>query len=323
MFSRYSMRPSRLLAASPASLLILFLASASPALAQLQSKPPASVHAETATPEAGVTKDVAEGTAHVFDVATVKPYQLDPKQDPRMPVRSGVGNTPDGIDARAATVMMLVNYAYGLRLPDEVDGGPDWAKSARFDVVAKMSAEDAAAMQTLSPAEGKALRQQMLKALLAERFGLKTHTEMRPMPVYELVIAKGGAKLQDTATDTAPMKLDKSGKPISLVHETGPNTSVVQNYSMKSFADYLLIAMHSLGRPVVDKTGLTGNYNFTLDWSIYSASARPSADGVASDPRDDGDFLRDALKKVGLGLQPANDGLEYIVIDQVERPSGN
>jgi uncharacterized protein (TIGR03435 family) len=265
----------------------------------------------------------AAAAAHVFDVATIKPYQPDPKQDPRMGVRSGVGDTPDGIDARAATVVMLVNYAYGMRLPDQVDGGPDWAKKERFDVVAKMSAEDAAAMPTLSAAEGKALRQQMVRALLADRFGLKTHSEMRPTPVYELVVAKGGAKLQDTATDTAPMKLDKSGKPISLVHETGPNTSVLQNYSMKDFADYLLIAMHSLGRPVVDKTGLTGNYNFTLDWSIYSASARPSAPGVASDPRDDGDFLREALKKVGLGLQPANDGIEYIVIDQVERPTAN
>jgi uncharacterized protein (TIGR03435 family) len=254
-----------------------------------------------------------------FDAATIKPHKPDP-----MPVGLGyVGNTPDGIKGVDVTVISLVMYAYGVPVDTRVVGGPEWAKSERYDVEAKMSAEDIAAMKALSPAEKQAHSQEMMLTLLAERFQLKAHSETRQNPIYELVVAKGGAKIRDASNDTTPLQTGRDGKSFSGLRETSATTSVAQNYSLKSFADYLSIPAFGIGRPVVDKTGLTGTYNFTLNWSIYARSARPAPETGASDPADEGSFLTTALKEIGLDLRPAMGGVEYIVIDHVEHPTAN
>jgi bla regulator protein BlaR1 len=87
---------------------------------------------------------------------------------------------------------------------------------------------------------------------------------------------------------------------------------------MNSFADMLAMPAAFVGRPVVDKTGLTGTYNFTLDWSVYSAHA---AAGLS--PEEDATSIFTALGKIGLKLQPAMGDMETIVIDHVEKPSEN
>jgi uncharacterized protein (TIGR03435 family) len=261
----------------------------------------------------------ASAAAPLFDVATIRPHKPDP-------VPMGVDyvrNTPDGIKGAGVTVTTLVMYAYGVPVDTRVVGGPEWARSERYDVEAKMSAEDIAAMKTLGPAEKAARSQQMLQTLLAERFQLKAHSETRQVPIYELVVAKGGTKIRDAANDTTPLHTGSSGKPCGCLRETSATTSEAQNYSLKSFADYLSIPAFGIGRPVVDKTGLTGTYNFTLNWSIYARSARPAPDAGASDPADEGTFLTTALKEIGLDLRPAMGGVEYIAIDHVERPSEN
>jgi len=261
----------------------------------------------------------ASAPTPAFDVATIRPHKPDP-------VPMGVDyvrNTPDGIKGVGVTVTTLVMYAYGVPVDTRVVGGPEWARSERYDVEAKMSAEDIAAMKALSPAEKQAHSQQMLQTLLAERFQLKAHSETRQNPIYELVVAKGGAKIRDASNDTTPLHTGRDGKPCGCLRETSATTSEAQNYSLKSFADYLSIPAFGIGRPVVDKTGLTGTYNFTLNWSIYARSARPAPEAGASDPADEGAFLTTALKEIGLDLRPAMGGVEYVVIDHVEKPSEN
>ena len=254
-----------------------------------------------------------------FDVATIKPHASG--------IRSswiGIMDTPDGVNASSTTLTALMQYAYGLRNEDQVSGAPDWARADRFDVQAKMSAVDIAEMGKLSPADQKALRARMLHALLAERFQLKTHPDTKQVPVYELVVAKGGSKLKAAATDTNPqLGMGKDGKPWTGIRFM-KDTSIAQGYSTKALADLLSAPFAGVGRPVLDKTELTGTYDFTINWSVYTAKAMIQngvATGSAAD--DDAPSIFGALKEVGLQLHPATGTIDTIVIDHVERPTAN
>jgi uncharacterized protein (TIGR03435 family) len=250
-----------------------------------------------------------------FDVATIKPHA-------GMLSMVGVMNTPEGLNGSAATVSMLLVSAYGLRSEDQVSGGPDWVRSNRFDVQAKVGAADIAEMDKLSPAEKTARRQPMLQTLLAERFKLKTHSATRQVPVYELVVAKGGSKLKDAAIDSNEhLQMGKDGKTLTGYLRFLKDTSIAQGYSMTSLAGLLSQPFAGLGRPVLDKTELTSTYDFTLNWSVYSAGVRVTNGAASSSPSDDATSIFEALREIGLRLQPSTGPVESVVIDHVERPT--
>ncbi|MGA2438251.1 MAG: TIGR03435 family protein [Acidobacteriaceae bacterium] len=190
----------------------------------------------------------------------------------------------------------------------------------KYDIVAKMSAEDITTFQKLNDDEKEQWIEAMLQSLLAERFSLKLHHGTKQVPVYEMVVAKGGIKMKDSATDTAPPQLGKGedGKPLSTLHSLH-YTTILQAFSMAALAVQLSAAPAAqIGRPVLDKTGLTGRYNFTLDWSIYSASA-----AAGNSPTNDAPSIFTALGEIGLKLQPATGSYETIVVDHVEKPTEN
>ena len=250
-----------------------------------------------------------------FDVATIKPHQ-------GMMSMSGLMNQPDGVTG-TVKLPMLVQYAYGLRSEDQVSGAPGWAKDQWFDVQSKMGEADIAEMQKLSPADSKARRELMLQALLSERFKLKTHSETKQLPVYELVVAKGGSKLIDSTTDTNPPLLKgKDGKPLTGFLSWTTGKIVAQGYSAKNLADFLSQPMAELGRPVMDKTGLTGTYNFTLDWTPPHPGVRFGGESDSASP-EEAPSIFTTLGDVGLKLQPATGPIETIVIDHAEKPSEN
>lgn len=197
-------------------------------------------------------------------------------------------------------------------------GLPAWASTQRYDIDAKMSPTDAATFEKLDKEEQELWRQQMTQALLAERFHLVLHRGSKDVPVYELMVAKGGIKIQDAATDpNPPLKKGDDGKPLPTVRWL-EKTSIWRAQSMKSLADMLAMPAAFVGRPVVDKTGLSGMYDFTLDWSVYSAKA------AASDsPTNDVPSIFTALGEIGLKLQPATTGMETLIIDHVEPPTEN
>lgn len=253
----------------------------------------------------------AASPAPAFDVATIKPHQ-------GLFQMMGVEYQPDGF-AGTVTLSMLVQYAYGLRSEDQVSGAPDWVKADWFEIQAKMSETDIAETQKLSPDEIQTRRELMLRALLAERFKLKAHIETKQAPVYELVVAKGGPKLKDAATDPNT-RMGKDGKPLGFLRFL-KDTSVAQAYSMSALAGFLSQPLAGVGRPVLDKTGLTGNYNFTLNWSPQSR-AMPGIASSPPSPEDSGSIFS-ALQEVGLKLQPATGPIGIIVIDHVEHPSEN
>jgi uncharacterized protein (TIGR03435 family) len=260
--------------------------------------------------------NAASAPAPSFEVATIKPH-------PGQAYSRGLIYQPDGFTG-TVTLPMLIQNAYSLLTEDRVIGAPDWAKNEWFDIQVKIGAEDIAGMQKLSTAESNARRALMMQAFLAERFKLKEHSAITQVPVYELVLAKGSSKLVDSATDTNP-KLNKGKDSMPRMGiRSAKDTSFVEAYSMSAWALFLSQPMTGVGRPVLDKTGLPGAYDFDFNWSVYSARpAMPGAvAGDASAP-DDTTSIFGALKEVGLKLQPATGPIDTIVIDHVEKPSAN
>jgi uncharacterized protein (TIGR03435 family) len=155
----------------------------------------------------------------------------------------------------------------------------------------------------------------MMQKLLEDRFKLTLHRETRVLPAYTIVVASGGPKL--TPNDSNP-----TGLPSLLFRGLGVLPAV--NASMADFAGVMQSAV--LDRPVVDKTGLPGRYDFTLTWTPDDSQFRsfgvrmppPSADANAPP------VLFTAIQEqLGLKLESTNAPVEVLVIDRVERPSEN
>jgi uncharacterized protein (TIGR03435 family) len=250
-------------------------------------------------------------TAPSFDVATIKPHPFAARSS-----WFGIRTTPDGTYAASVALVNLVRSAYAYQLFDQVSGGPNWARTDLFDLQAKMSEADVAVMQTLDSAEATARRKQMMQAFLAERFKLKVHSETRQAPVFELVVTKNGPHLNDAATDTSDLpwkKKDGTFQTGILFSRDGTGTA--QGESMESFVTFLSSPNAGVSRPIIDKTGLTGTYNFTLHWS----PPPPAEWGTAASD----DAMQRALNEVGLKLQSATGPIEIIVIDHAEHPTEN
>ena len=212
-----------------------------------------------------------------------------------------VSSPPGRFSAHCTTLLGLLFNAYPTVKPNvDVPGLPGWANSARFDVDAKADDETAAAMQELPREQKWKQTQAMLQAALADRFKLRTHVESREGPIYELVAAKGGCKLKN-----APANEHSRGYSWSLDHievRTGPIGSLV------------FVLSDVLSRNVVDKTGLTGNYDIDLRWTPDDQQGTPDA----------GPTLFTALEEqLGLKLVPAKGPVDTFVVDHVERPTEN
>jgi len=239
----------------------------------------------------------ASAGAQSFEVASIKP------SPPASPDRQIVGvQTPGGgrLNTFSTPLRMLIIFAYDLK-DFQVSGGPDWANSEAYDIVAK--------------AEGNAARPQlrlMLQALLKDRFKLALRHETKDAPIYELVVAKGGSKIQD---DTASAR--------QRIARTGAGKVIAQKTSLAMFAEFLgTIA----GRLVVDKTGLPSTYTFKLDWTPdvgergLPGPARPDV----VPPDFNGPTLFTALQEqLGLRLQSAKGPVESLVIEEAEKPTEN
>jgi uncharacterized protein (TIGR03435 family) len=259
--------------------------------------------------------------AYEFETASIKPNKSDV-------IRFRPGFTADGYRASDTTVQRLIWVAYGVQ-EYSLSGIPDWLNSERYDVEAKMDQSVADALSKLTPAQLKLARQQMLQTLLAERFNLKVHREAKDEPVYFLVIGKNGPKLQHAKTGKTATLLNADGTPardsenMQIIPESEGGQKI-QAFStpMKSLGDWLT---RQLSRPVLDKTGLTGAYDFILEWMPDAAStSSPDATNAITLPGIPGASLFTALQQqLGLKLEPGKSPIEILVIDHVERPSGN
>ena len=233
-----------------------------------------------------------------FEVASVKPQPFTGQGMVGITVH---GNT---LDAEHVSVFSLVEFAYNLR-DVELSGGPAWVGS---DILATSELYQVIAKTTVDPPPPMAVFRQMLATLLADRFQLQVHHVQKDLPVYNLVVSKGGPKLKESPAD-AKFDFVASGAGSLGVK------IVATHMTMQELIDHQL-AGHT-DRKIFDKTGLTAPYDFTLRFSVENA--RPGLIGGPDDPPP----LASAIQDLGLKLEPGTAPFDTVVIDHVARPSGN
>jgi uncharacterized protein (TIGR03435 family) len=232
----------------------------------------------------------------------------------------------DGISITNAPLARILFYAYQINDASLIAGIPAWAMTERYDIFAKVAPSDVPAYQKLTNAQ----RGEMVQKLLTDRFKLQAHRETKDRPVYALVIAKGGIKMKEAKPgDSYPNGIQPH--PNGFVHgatifSTGPEDLTAQGASTGELATVLSNrGQNVFDRIVVDKTGLTGRYDFTLQVTLDQAGATVDADGQQGAPSSSSNpSIFTALpEQLGLRLQPMTAAMEYVVIDHIERPSEN
>ena len=236
-----------------------------------------------------------------FEVATIKPSE--PERPGKSILLKGrhllIGNYD---------VNDLILFAFGLH-SKQIVGAPDWFSSALYDI------------DGVADVEGQpSLKQEkiMVQKLLTDRFKLVSHHDMKELSVYAITVEKGGSKLAGTAPD-------QNSPPGFRMKGFGKLTVV--NKTMADFAFWMTSIV--MDRPVIDRTGLTDRFNFTLDWtpddSQFTAFQLPGA--TIPHPTDEPNAppgLYTAIREqLGLKLESVKAPVDVIVIDQVKRPSEN
>jgi uncharacterized protein (TIGR03435 family) len=238
--------------------------------------------------------------------------------------------TPDGLVVRTATVKMLILRAYGVDAY-QMTGGPDWLNSERYDIDAKFDGTTADELQKLSTNDRILARQRMLQTILSERFNLTIHRETKELQVYSLIVAKNGPKLKEVKLDDVDPSKPKTGPaPGSAQMTSGAAGGQMRGFA-SSLANLTVMLTNYLHRPVIDRTGLTGIYDYTLRWtsddgqtqSSSSIQRGPPSGLPSTDPSGGASLLTAIQEQLGLKLESAKGPIELIVIDHVERPSGN
>jgi len=250
-------------------------------------------------PSAAATS--ASGPA--FEVAAIKPSKPD---DQSHSLHSG----SDSVEIENFTLRRLIRTAYGLKSESQVLGGPDWIGKQAFDIKAKFDDAEVAKLEKITGRERFQEMRLAMQALLADRFHLKISQETRIIPVFALVIAKTGAKLAPSGP-----QLDDSGKPkTDRGHSLNDNNGHLKAVaiSMSSFADWF-VYLPECDRVVVDRTGLTGEYDFNLDWT------EDNGQGIPPDALLPGLFtaLREQL---GLELKPDKAPVDVVVVQAAAPP---
>lgn len=267
-----------------------------------------------------------------FEVASIKPSESAGIHR----VRAGLHVDGAQVSCSSLSLHNLIAIAY--RVKKYQIAGPDWTASERFDITAKIPAG----------ASGKDVPA-MLQALLEDRFQMKFHRESRELPVYALVVGKGGVEMKPSPPDPAQAD-QKDGSRAVNVAASGQPGGVTIHYGNGSYFNFAedRLEGHKLSttamadvltrftdRPVVDQTNLKGQYDFVLELSHEDFRAMmirsAVAAGVELSPRAmqlaeaaSGDSLFSAVEKLGLKLESRKAPVEMLVIDQADKtPTGN
>jgi uncharacterized protein (TIGR03435 family) len=223
--------------------------------------------------------------------------------------------------ATGTFLKLLIQYAYGLKTTELISGLPGWTDSERFDVEARTDADTVEAQKKLSKEDASAQRRLMMQTLLADRFQLKVHHETKLLPMYQLVVAKGGFKLKDADPDDTYPNGFKS--PDGIAHG---NMMAIQNGQLTAQAIPVSTLSNQLSqqlhRQVVDKTGLTGKYDFTLQWNPEDMDG-PAAQDASSTANSAPSIFTALQEQLGLKLEAVKGPVDTIVVDHVEMPSEN
>jgi uncharacterized protein (TIGR03435 family) len=257
-----------------------------------------------------------------FEVASVK------TSEPLTNGRVSVGVHIDGAMVRC-TYLSLANYlTMAFDIKDYQIIGPDWLGSEHFDISAKRP----------EGVEGEKALRGMMASLLEDRFKMVTHRETRDLPAYALVVAKGGLKMKEVPPDPDGVDTSKvdvnvtSGRGGATVDLGGGATIAyglnkldAKKVNIPSILDSL---SKFLDRPVVDETGLTGRYSFTLEYSVSELKAMVRGNGgdASQIPDFGGDqpSIFTSVEGLGLKFEPRKAPVPVIVIDSIQKtPTAN
>jgi uncharacterized protein (TIGR03435 family) len=273
-------------------------------------------------------------TLPTFEVATVKPNNAGPG-------RASFMISPGTLQIENVPLRQIIMNAWEAKSNAQLTGGPDALLDQHWDIDAKIDPADAARMKSMSREENNRTIDLMLQSLLADRFHLKVHIDTQDQPVYALVVAKGGPKLTPSAPlppppadgENAPMPPPGDRKPggpgfrgsgMRMSANGATMDMTAQRASMELLVTVLARRPETGSRIVIDKTGLTGSYDFTLHFTAENMSAAgdgapPPDPGAADSPP-----LFTALQEqLGLKLQPNMAPVQILAIDHVEPPTPN
>lgn len=237
-----------------------------------------------------------------FEAASIRPAQQADLQGrwgefyPAPMLGGPRTSSPGTITFRNASLLTVICAAYGMKRHQI--SGPAWLQTAGFTITAKVPA--GTAREDIQP---------MLRHLLEQRFHLTLHREMRDIPIYELVVAKGGPKL-------SPARDPDSGGGSFQTVQGNPHWQET-NQTAPGIAEFL---SRVLDRPVIDETGLIGHYDFDLYWAAEYPMVRIGPATGSSEPPDPAPTIFQALPdQLGLRLRAAKQQVAVLVIDTVNK----
>ena len=247
----------------------------------------------------------AAGPLPEWDAAVVKPHSAD---DHMMSWRM----TDDGVSLVNLPLEQMICNAWNLK-SFQVSGLNGWMNSSTFDLTAKVNGDDVAVYKKLNVEQ----RRLMLQKLLTERFQLKIHIETKTLPMYELLVDKGGPKLTVSTAIAAPSPEEQRANPGKYrkgFTSMGPGKYDGTGVQIQSLAGQLA---NALDKPVTDKTGLKGVYDIKLHYR---------RDETAADNGDNSDvpsIFSAVQEQLGLKLVPSKGPVEMLVVDAAQKPEAN
>ena len=259
----------------------------------------------------------AAGPLPSYEVVVIKPTQ-----------EAAHGGGTEGEQTRyLVTAKMLIEFAYAVYAPPKlldlkVVGGPDWINTEVFDILGKMDAAEFQRERTMNRGAKHERRQMMDQSVLADRFHLKMHTEMQDQPVYALTVVKpgkltpakdatGGGYISPTPGSLTP---DEFKRGLAVNRTSTGYKMTVKGMTLDDLANALMAQKETNGMPVVNQTGLTGAYDFTLTWGPERTEASDSSEA------EDLPLLVAIQQQLGLNLVSAKAPAEVVVIDHIEKP---
>jgi len=276
--------------------------------------------------QAPVPKPDAAPSA-VFEAASIKPQA--PSSDGS--IRTMVRYPNNGrLTAAGATVKTLICVAYGIS-DFQVLGGPNWIEEERYDVEATPGAALEEQLQKMTSDQSTLVKHQMLQTLLADRFKLTLHHDTKELPIYALVVAKGGSKLQETKPDDAnPDPANAAAHPsnkgrMRMSFQATAIELTATGMAMDGLARQLASQLHST---VQNQTGLKGIYDFTLHFTPEDAGMDASGPGGGSANASLSDNFGTSIfaaveDQLGLKLESKKGPVDVVVVDHVDKPSDN
>ena len=239
--------------------------------------------------------------APAFEVASVKPSPPPRPGQYGALVRGGPGSSDPGMATfENFDMLSLVTMAYGI--PSYRLSGPDWLSTTRFEIAAK-----------IPPGATREQYRLMLQGLLAERFKLALHHESKVMPTYELQIGKNGSKLKESPVDPTAADAGMQPPPRLASPPRGYSGAVTVALTKQPMERLVASLSGHLGQPVTDATGLKGNYDFRLHYTLGLQAA--DAEAGNAEPT-----IFDAVQEqLGLKLVKKNAPVDILVIDHLEK----